>query len=214
MLAEFKPTPAMRSAMDGPRVGVGTCVVYENHGGVFEAQCCWVRPGGRKLIITGGAGEVLKQCANVAYLLVCSYASVIEERLTPLSCSPKDLVRSGCDVHIHLVWELPEISHCAYKGAMALSFISLMAERRPRPGVGIAGDVTPTGRLLQDPSDWKPEIVARCFGHGFRHMVIANDLDIPENVTGLAATLAEDGQPYLRFLRREFIWDAFGDIFC
>lgn len=213
-VTELKPTAVMRCAMDGPHVGVGVCYGLEDEEVAFEAQCSWVRPGNCKLIATGGIGDVLKRCADVTYIIVRSLACSINKRLTELSYPPVDLIKTGYDIHMHLVCQSSkEVSHGLYKAAMAMSLLSLMMRRRPRQGVGIVGDVMPSGRISMYSSDWTLVTVDRCEFFRVRRIIIPKEVELSPEVLDRAAIPAADGQPTLVFIRHESLWDAIEDVF-
>ena len=218
----LKPTASTRAARDGLRVASARCIQFEDQPEPVEAQCCWVRPGHQKLIVTGSLEsppDVLRKGAEMAYTLVCTHILVIKERLQEvvgLSSSPNVdyLVRGGHDIHMHLVYEsTKEIYHGVYKAAMAMSFISLLGNRQPRPDTIVVGDVGPTGKIHQHPDDWTRGLVKKCQRFKIRRAIIAEDLYPAVKTLKRAALVMEDGLPTLLFIRRKYIWDAIGDVF-
>ena len=208
----------MRSAMDGPHVGIGRCVGLEGQARPFESQCCWVRPGSQKLIVTGGIGddelgdETLRHLAKVVFLTVSSHIEVVKHNLRALTGNSVDLIKTGHDVHMHLVWEANGgVKHGRYQAAMAASLLSLMIQRRPRDDTAILGALTCTGRLSV--ANLEVDVVALCYAQGIRRMIVAEEQGFEQEVLDQAAVVEEDGEPLLRFIRHTFVWNAVLDLF-
>ena len=144
-----------------PHVGVGKCLGFEV-AEAFEAQCCWVRPG-NGLLITGAMGQVMSECAMVAYQLISAYEGVITKRLEPSAQSPLFLMKAGQGVHIHIAYNIGrDISHGLYKGAMVVALLSLLVKRCPREDTAIVGDVTCLGGLCPLAGGWTLPMIGKC----------------------------------------------------
>ena len=204
--------------MDGPHVGIGRCVGLEGQARPFESQCCWVRPGSRKLIVTGGIGddrsgdETLRQLGETAFLTLSSHIEVVKDKFRALTDSNVDLLKTGHDVHMHLVWEAyGGVKHGSYQASMAASLLSLMIQRRPRDDTAILGALTCTGRLSA--ANLEVDVVALCSAQGIRRVTVAEEQGFEQDVLDQAAVVKEDGEPLLRFIRHTFVWDAVLDLF-
>ena len=205
--------------MDDHRVGVGKSLGFSRTtpNQALEAQCCWVRPGSRGLLVTGAIGEITKASATGAYDLVLSHIDAVRRAVGMGTAEPLDLIKAGTDIHLHILFGPMEgDGHALCKAAMVVAMISLLAKRRTREDTAIIGDVTCIGALgIIVDGGWTVSMVQDCFNQGIRRMVISivQPLSDHPEVKARAAEIAPDGQPTLTFLQHRFVWDAMPDLF-
>ena len=197
--------------MDGPHVGVGKCVNFEREDRVLEVQCCRLRPGKRQLIVTGVAGQILRDCVFTAYHLISAHAVAVTEALAlaPLGGGgnkggPSELILPLRDIHVHIV-SSEGATHPMYKGAIAVALLSLLAGRRPREDTVIVADLNCMGMLCPMGDTLTAAMLDRCSSQGVRRVVIADTQELPEGQEDL-------DHRQLCWLRHKMVWDAFVDM--
>src|SRR5690606_20448728 len=123
-----------------PEVGVVTGLAWTASGGELMFIEALKMPGTGRLIITGLIGEVMRESVNAAYSYVRSRADVLG---IPHSSFGET------DLHIHFpVGATPKDGPSA-GAAVTLAIASSLSDRAVRHDLGLTGEVTLRGRILE-----------------------------------------------------------------
>lgn len=207
-----------RSMMDGPQVGVGQSVLLENlecDDKVLECQCCHVRPGTGKVLVTylGETSSILEECVMKVRNMM-QFLSVAMARALELGDEGKlaSLHKPGSDLHAHVMGSGVQILHTSYMAAMVLSMVSLLVGRRPANDLGAVGEVQDKG-MIDATFHWTAKEVWACYRQGLRRMVVPLNQPFDDESLALAGRIMEDGRPMVEFLRFDSILEALSTAF-
>jgi ATP-dependent Lon protease len=121
-------------------VGVTTGLAWTQSGGEILLIETVLMPGKGKLLLTGQLGDVMKESAQAAF----SYAKSHWKELGLAENFAKKI-----DVHIHVPeGSVPKDGPSAGI-AMAVSLISALTKRPTRKEIGMTGEITLRGRILE-----------------------------------------------------------------
>ncbi len=134
--AKFSSTVAEKKN----EVGVSTGLAWTQSGGEILLIETALMPGKGKLLLTGQLGDVMKESAQAAF----SYAKSHWQELGLTENFAKKI-----DVHIHVPeGSVPKDGPSAGV-AMAVSLISALTKRPTRREIGMTGEITLRGRVLE-----------------------------------------------------------------
>jgi len=127
-------------AEEKDEVGVSTGLAWTEAGGEILFIEATKMPGKGNLILTGQLGEVMKESAQAAF-------SFIKSRAKILQLAPNAFEK--IDVHVHVPeGAIPKDGPSAGV-AMATTLASLMTGKKVRREVGMTGEITLRGRILE-----------------------------------------------------------------
>jgi ATP-dependent Lon protease len=121
-------------------IGIATGMAYTEAGGDILFIEVALMPGKGNLLLTGKLGEVMKESAKAAL-------SYVRSRWQPLGLKTnfyKDL-----DVHIHVPEGAVPKDGPSAGVAMAVALISALTKKPARRDVGLTGEITLRGRILE-----------------------------------------------------------------
>ena len=121
------------------KVGVSCGLAWTESGGATLPVESTVFDGGGEVIITGNLGDVMKESARIALSYLRSARDVYDFRAGEIGKT---------DFHIHVPeGAIPKDGPSAGV-AIAVSLLSTLCARAPRPGIAMTGELTLTGRVL------------------------------------------------------------------
>lgn len=127
-------------AEKGDEVGVVTGLAWTEAGGDILQIEATKMPGKGQLILTGHLGKVMQESAQAAY----SYA-----RSRAVKNGIKEKIYKDFDVHVHVpAGAIPKDGPSAGV-AMASALVSLFTGKKINPQVGMTGEITLRGRVLE-----------------------------------------------------------------
>ncbi len=119
--------------------GVATGLVWTPTGGDITFIEATRMRGNRRLILTGKLGDVMKESAQAA-------VSYVRSKSGALGIDEETFAKS--DLHIHVpAGAVPKDGPSAGV-TMAIALVSLLTERKVRPGVAMTGEITLRGQVL------------------------------------------------------------------
>jgi len=198
-LREYLGPPVYYSEMSemAGRPGVATGLVWTPFGGDVVFIESEMVPGGKKLMITGQLGEVMRESCEIALTLVRARAKKLG--------IPEDFYDRN-DVHIHVPsGAVPKDGPSAGITIFA-SLVSLLTAKPLDPSVAMTGEITLAGKIL--PVGGIKEKVVAAARTGVKRILLprwnlARDLEeIPEHI-----------RRKLEFVPLEEVDDALGHIF-
>lgn len=121
-------------------VGVATGLAWTQAGGEILSIEATKMPGKGNLILTGHLGKVMKESAQAAYTYARSRAK---------SLNIKDKFHQDCDLHVHVpAGAIPKDGPSAGV-AIATAIVSVLTQRPTKRTVGMTGEVTLRGKVLE-----------------------------------------------------------------
>jgi ATP-dependent Lon protease len=172
------PRYTLESAEKEPEIGVATGLAWTATGGDLMLIEALRMPGSGKLTVTGQLGAVMRESVDAAYSYVRSRAELLG--------IGRDEFREY-DLHIHFpAGAIPKDGPSA-GAAITLAIASVLSQRPIRRDIGITGEVTLRGKVLE--IGGVKEKVLASYRAGLRQVVMPStnekDLrDIPDEVRG------------------------------
>jgi ATP-dependent Lon protease len=131
---DFEPA----SRLDAPGAALG--LAWTPTGGEVLTVEATAMPGSKQLILTGQLGDVMKESATAALSYIRSHAP-------ELGIDPEFFENS--DIHVHLpAGAIPKDGPSAGV-TLATAIVSLLTNRKARPGIAMTGEITLRGRVLR-----------------------------------------------------------------
>jgi ATP-dependent Lon protease len=157
-------------------VGIITGLAYTEAGGDILFIEVALMPGKGNLILTGKLGEVMKESAKAAF-------SYVRSRWHQLGLK-KDFYKS-LDVHIHVPEGAVPKDGPSAGVAMTMALISALTKKKARREVGMTGEITLRGRILEI-GGVKEKVIA-AHRAGLKTVILPKDnkkdlIDVPESV--------------------------------
>ncbi|MFA5051300.1 MAG: endopeptidase La [Patescibacteria group bacterium] len=132
----FQPTLAEKK----DEVGVATGLAWTSAGGEILFIESTKMPGKGNLILTGHLGEVMKESAQAAFSYARSHCQELKIN--------KDFYKNF-DLHIHVPAGATPKDGPSAGVAMAISLISCLTDRSTKREVGMTGEITLRGKVLE-----------------------------------------------------------------
>lgn len=123
-----------------PEVGLATGLAWTQVGGDIIFVEVAIMPGKGQIVLTGKLGEVMKESARAAW-------SYVRTRWQSLKLK-KDFYKT-IDIHIHVPEGAVPKDGPSAGITMATALISALTKRPVRPNLGMTGEITLRGRVLE-----------------------------------------------------------------
>jgi ATP-dependent Lon protease len=177
-LSDFSGPPKFSSTLAEKKdeVGVSTGLAWTQAGGEILFIEVALMPGKGKVILTGHLGEVMKESCQAAL----SYVRSHWKQLKIEKDAPKKL-----DVHVHVPEGAVKKDGPSAGVAIATALTSALTNRKVRKDVGMTGEITLRGRILEI-GGIKEKVVA-AHQAGLKELIMPKDnkknlVDVPDHI--------------------------------
>jgi ATP-dependent Lon protease len=174
-------------AETGDQIGVSTGLVWTEFGGEIVFVEATRMKGSQQLVLTGSLGSVLKESAQTALSYIRSHAHLF-------GIDPDFF--TGHDIHIHIPAGAISKDGPSAGVTIAVALISYLTSRPARRDVGLSGEITLSGKILQISGIRDKVLAAQRAGLNMVVFPRKNQVDVEslprEALEGLQLILAED----------------------
>jgi ATP-dependent Lon protease len=165
------PQHAADEAEVEPEIGAVTGLAWTASGGELMTIEALRMPGNGRLTVTGQLGDVMRESVEAA-------SSYVRSRARSLRILDAEM--KATDIHIHFPAGSVHKDGPSAGVAVTLAIASVMSRRAVRRDIGVTGEVTLRGRVLEI-GGLKEKVLA-AYRSGLRHVMLpaANEKDVRE----------------------------------